>query len=272
MGVLESLRRVTGDFGPALLNASVPRHGYTVTRDIAFGPEARHRLDLYMPDATTPPPVIVFNYGGGWTHGTKAIYRFLGEAFTSAGIAVAVADYGLYPQVRYPHLVDDTALAFRFMRREGKTFGADSERLFVMGHSAGAYNVVMLAANARYLDDADRAALKGVIGVAGLYDFLPIKSEALIEVFGGNDRKETQPIEYADRPLAPMLLAHGLKDTVVDPNNSRSMAGRLRTVGSEVALREYPDAGHTDIIVSLARGFRGRTSLRADIVAFVRGH
>jgi len=272
LSVMTFLRRRVRDFGADALNASVPRRGYTVTRDLVFGPDERNRLDFYMPDSALAPPVVLFNYGGGWTHGSKAIYRFLGEALTSAGIAVAVADYRLYPQVRYPLFVEDTALAFHFLRNNIHAYGGDRERLFAMGHSAGAYNVVMLASDPRYIRDEDRSALKGVIGIAGLYNFLPIKDPTTIEVFGGAERKETQPIAYVDRKLAPMLLAHGGKDTVVHPGNSRSMAKRLKAAGSEVVLCEYPEAGHTDIIISLARGFRGRTSLRKDIVEFVRGH
>jgi acetyl esterase/lipase len=270
--VFQSLRRPTRDLGAHALNATVSRRGYRVERDLAYGHEARHRLDLYIPQASGPAPVVLFFYGGGWTAGRKAIYRFLGEALTSAGIAVAVADYGLYPQVKYPGFLDDCALAFRFVRDNAKSFGGDPGRLFLAGHSAGAYNAVMLAVDRRYLDADDRAALKGVVGVAGLYDFLPLTSESLIQVFGGDSIEETQPIRHVDGKVAPMLLAYGTRDSVVHPKNSRRMANRLREAGSEVELREFETAGHIDIIVSLARGFRGRTSLRDDIVGFVRSH
>jgi acetyl esterase/lipase len=260
------------NLGAFALNATIPRRGYRVERGIAYGPEGRHRLDLYVPQASGPTPVVLFLYGGGWTSGSRAIYRFLGEALTSAGIAVGVADYGLYPDVKYPEFLDDSARAFRFLREKANSFGGDPQRLFLAGHSAGAYNAVMLGVNRRYLNDEDRAALKGVIGIAGLYDFLPLTSASLIAVFGGDNIEETQPIRYVDGKAPPMLLAYGTKDNVVHPKNSRRMANKLREYGSEVELREFETAGHTDIIVSLARGFRGRTSLREDIVKFVQSH
>lgn len=263
----------TRDLGANLLNATIPRGGYRVIRDLSYGPEPWRKLDLYAPkDLAAPAPVVLFIFGGGWQVGTKATYRFLAEALTSAGVIVAVADYQLYPQAKYPAFLEDNALALRFLSERAGDFGGDPKRLFLAGHSAGAYNVVMLAADRRYLGDEESAALRGVIGIAGLYDFLPLKSAEMIDIFGGDSVKETQPIEYVDRKLVPMLLAHGGKDDVVDPGNSRRMAKKLSDFGSEVVLREFETAGHTDILVSLARGFRGRTTLRDDIVTFVRAH
>ena len=264
----------TRNLGANVLNATIPRSGYRVTRNVAYGPEAWNMLDLYVPTkVTTPPPVVLFFYGGGWAFGTKATYRFLAQALTSAAIIAAVADYRLYPQVKYPAFLEDNAMAFGFLRERVKRFGGDPTRLFLSGHSAGAYNAVMLAANPRYLTQSDREALKGVIGIAGLYDFLPLKQgSTMIDIFGGDNVRETQPIEYVDRKLVPMLLAHGSKDDVVDPGNSRRMAKKISKFGSEVSLREFEGAGHTDIIVSLARGFRGRTTLRDDIISFILAH
>ncbi|MBV9046256.1 MAG: alpha/beta hydrolase [Alphaproteobacteria bacterium] len=260
------------DLGAKLLNASIPKSGYRVTRDIAYGSLPHQRLDLYVPKAVNNAPLVLYFYGGGWTHGDRRTYPFVAEALTSAGIAFAVADYGLYPQARYPSFLDDGAAAFHYVREHATDLGIDGTRLFLAGHSAGAYNAVMLAVNRRYLSDADRASLKGAIGVAGLYDFLPLTSPTMIEIFGGADCKETQPIEYVEGKAAPILLAHGGKDDVVHPGNSRRMARKLAAFGSDVELKEYPNAGHVDIIVSLARGFRRRTTLRDDIVSFVHRH
>ena len=181
------------NLGAYALNATVPRRGYRVERDLAYGPKARHRLDLYVPQAQGPTPVVLFLYGGGWTSGSRTIYRFLGEALTSAGIAVGVAEYGLYPDVKYPGFLDDSALAFRFLR-EGEGFGvhsACSSRAI-----AGAYNTVMLGVNRCYLKIARR---QGVIGIAGLYDFLPLTSQSLIAVFGGDNIEHSRSATWMAR-------------------------------------------------------------------------
>lgn len=269
--VIETLARRAQGLGANLLNAVIPKGGYRVTRDLQYGAQARHRIDVYVPKAAPNPPLVLYFYGGGWTEGDRAIYPFVAEAFTSAGIAFAVADYGLYPDVKYPAFLEDGATAFRFVRERAADFGVNAERLFLAGHSAGAYNAVMLAVDRRYLSDADRLALKGAIGIAGLYDLLPLKTQTMLAIFDGN-RPETQPIEYVDRKTTPILLAHGGRDVVVHPGNSVRMAEKLARFGSEAQLKEYPDAGHIDILVSMARGFRRRTSLREDILTFVHAH
>src|SRR3954469_20427644 len=158
---------------PAALDLIVPRSGYHVQRDLAYGADPRQKLDLYVPDRLTgPAPVLLFFYGGSWQSGSKALYRALGQAFFSKGIITAVADYRLYPQVRYPGFVEDGAGAFAWLHQHAAAFGGDRDRLFLTGHSAGAYIAVMLAAEPHYLKaaGADAAWVRGVIGIAGPYD------------------------------------------------------------------------------------------------------
>lgn len=256
----------------ALLNIFVSQQGYRIERDLAYGTDPRQKLDLYVPDAlTAPAPVLLFFYGGSWESGSKTYYKALGQAFASKGVIVAVADYRTYPQVRYPAFVEDGAHAFAFLHRQVKAFGGDPARIFVSGHSAGAYIAAMLAADPRYLRDAraDPAWIRGVIGIAGPYDFLPLRDENLIAIFGGADRPETQPINHIRGKRPPMLLTHGADDTTVLPRNMFSMAARLRSFNSPVEVKSYPETGHIGIILSLAPGFRGRTTLRQDILDFV---
>ena len=256
----------------SLLNLAVPRSGYHVVRDLAYGAAARQKLDLYVPDAPPPNmPVILFFYGGSWESGSKDLYLALGQAFASQGIMVAVADYRLFPQARYPAFIQDSAQAFAYVRAQAARYGGDPARLFLAGHSAGAYNAMMLVADGTYLRQAgaDIGQVCGVIGIAGPYNFLPLTDRHLITIFGGANRPETQPITHVDGRRPPMLLAAGADDTTVSPRNSSDLAEKLRSFDSPVRLVTYPGIGHIGIILSLAPGFRGRTSLRSDIVQFV---
>lgn len=259
----------------AMINLTVPRAGYSIRPDVAYGSDPRQKMDLYVPDGlTAPAPVILFFYGGSWQNGSKELYRAFAQAFMSKGIVVAIADYRLYPQVRYPAFVQDGAAAFRFLHDHAKAYGGDPGRVFLAGHSAGAYIAVMLDSDLHYLKDAgaDPAWVRGVIGIAGPYDFLPLSDPALIDIFGGVSVAATQPIAHVDGKRAPMLLAHGTADDTVGIGNSRRLAAKLRSYGSVVELRAYPGVGHIGIILSLASGFRDRTTLREDIAAFVASH
>jgi acetyl esterase/lipase len=255
-----------------ILNLAVPRSGYTIKPDIAYGSDPRQKLDIYIPDGLTKPaPVILFFYGGSWSSGAKDLYRAFGQAFASKGIVTIVADYRLYPQVRYPAFVQDGAEAFRFVHETVAKYGGDPNRIFLAGHSAGAYIAVMLASDLHYLKDAhaDPAWVRGVIGIAGPYDFLPLHDPELIEIFGGANVRATQPIDYIDGKRPPMLLVHGTADETVGVGNARRMAKRLKSVGSPYDEIEYPGVGHIGILLSLAPGFRGNTALREDIASFV---
>lgn len=171
------LAALTGCSASGALNALVPSDSYRLRADLAYGPAARQRLDVYLPlERRTPGPVVVFFYGGSWTTGERATYRFVGEALASRGIAVVVADYRLSPAVRYPVFLQDSAQALRWTMDHLGELGADPRQVFVMGHSAGAYNAAMLALDARWLAGAglQPAQLAGWIGLAGPYDFLPI--------------------------------------------------------------------------------------------------
>lgn len=255
----------------ALLDLLVPRRGCHALRDLTYGADPRHRLDIYIPDTlTAPAPVLLFFYGGGWQGGSKSRYRAFGQIFATQGIVTAVADYRLYPQVRYPAFVEDGALAFAWLQAHAASYGGDPGRLFLAGHSAGAYIAVMLAANPDYLKAAGAAPPRGVIGIAGPYDFLPLTDKNFIAIFGGANRPETQPIIYIDGARPPMLLATGTQDTTVLPGNTSRMTARLRSFGNVAEERQYPGIGHVGVLLSLLPFLRGRTSLYRDMLDFVR--
>lgn len=257
------------------LDVLVPRRGYTVVKDVAYGEGPRHKLDIYVPDGlSAPAPILIFLHGGSWQFGDKDQYRALGWAFASKGIVTVVANYRLYPPHGFPLFVEDGARVFEHVRDHAPEFGGDPNRIFLSGHSAGAHIAAMLAANGDYLRaaGADPSQIRGVIGIAGPYDFLPLKDPALIALFGGANVPETQPIHFVDGKCAPMLLAHGRDDTTVGAGNSKRLAQKLQSFGSEVVVRYYHNTGHIGILLSLAPGFRKRTTLYEDMLAFIAGH
>jgi acetyl esterase/lipase len=98
----------------AALNALAPGHTHTRTAGVAYGPGPRQQLDVYQPARAAPRdgwPVVVFFYGGSWNRGKRSEYAFVGEALASRGILTLVADYRLYPEVRYPDFLRDSAAA-----------------------------------------------------------------------------------------------------------------------------------------------------------------
>lgn len=254
-------------------DAIVPKDGGVrlVAHDAAFGPDPRQKLDVYAPEDGRPGrPVIVFFYGGSWNSGTKAGYSFVGRALAARGFVVAVPDYRLVPQVRFPAFLEDNAAAVRWVRGHVAALGGDPDRLVLAGHSAGAYDAAMLALDPRWLG-ADRRAVRGWAGLAGPYDFPPLDQPATQAAFGAvSDPAETQPIHFAGTGDPPAFLATGDDDTLVRPRNSDVLAARLSAAGVPVERRRYPGIGHVGLITAVARPFRRRAPVLDDLVAFAR--
>jgi acetyl esterase/lipase len=267
-GVLAGLAGFLSGCSPAtLLNATVSRQGFTRETDIAYGADARQKLDLYRPDKPRPDgKAVIFFYGGSWDSGSKRDYLFVAQALSANGYTVVIPDYRLYPEVRFPAFVEDGARAVRWTADRVGT-----DKLFVMGHSAGAHIALMLAANTPYLQAAgvDRPKLAGVIGLSGPYDFLPLKSSKLIAIFGGANNPDIEAITFASAPLPPTLLIHGTADTTVFPRNSEHLAAAWRAAGAPVELKLYPDVGHIDVVVAMSGLLNGRAPTRADVLAYL---
>ena len=261
-----------------LLNATVASDTYTLAGGLAYGPEPRQLLDVYQPKGQTRTalknaPLVVFFYGGNWSMGERADYRFVGEALASQGMVVVVADYRLSPAVRYPVFVQDSALAVRWAFDHAEQYGASPSRIFVMGHSAGAYNAAMVALDERWLKAVGLtpARLAGWIGLAGPYDFLPIGEPRTQVAFSWpNTPADSQALSHASRASPPALLLAPTQDKVVDPQRSTmGMAKRLKDSGVRVESELFDGVSHVTLLASLALVLRGRAPVLERVTAFV---
>jgi acetyl esterase/lipase len=251
-------------------NALVPKDGgaQRVASGLPYGEGPRRMLDVYAPPGAKDRPVIVFFYGGSWNTGERARYSFLGRALAARGFVTVVPDYRLVPEVTYPGFVEDGAAAVRWVRENAKNYGGDGERIVLAGHSAGAYIAAMLAVDGQWLGP-DRAAVRGLAGLAGPYDFAPFTVASSQAAFGRWPKPaETQPVTHADASAPPALLLTGADDTIVRPRNSDALAARLRAAGVAVEVKHYPGIGHVGILTAIARPFRGKAPVVRDVAEF----
>lgn len=265
-----------------VLNATVPTGTYRRTADLAYGNHPRQKVDIYLPSqlladkalAAGGAPMVVFFYGGSWSFGDRADYRFVGEALAAQGIAVVVADYRLSPEVRYPVFVQDSAMATRWAFDNAQKYGADPARIFVMGHSAGAYNAAMLALDKRWLGGVglSPAKLAGWIGLAGPYDFLPIGDRRTRVAFEWpNTPADSQALFHASSASPPALLLAPEKDSLVNTQRSTvGMAQRLKSSGVQVESELYDTVSHVTIVATMASVFRGRAPVLERVTGFVK--
>lgn len=230
-----------------LANALTSPRDVTEEGSLSYGPLPRHRLDLYRPAALAPDaPLLVFLYGGGWRSGESGQYRFLGRALARLGCLVAIPDYRLFPQSRFPGFVEDCALALRSLAP------SEPQRpLVLMGHSAGAFNAACLALDSRW---GVQPLIAGFIGLAGPYDFRAEEVDPPAIFPQPHIQAAPQPLRVGETP--PMLLLHGEADTIVGPFHSRILAARAREAGVLARHVAYPGMGHLGPIVALAEPAR----------------
>ena len=270
--------------GPVtIINALTPSFSYKKTTDIAYTAtgNVRQLLDVYQPTnslvASKLRPVVVFFYGGAWQKGSRGDYLFVAEALTQRGYVVVVPDYRVYPEVKYPEFLYDGAAAVAWATNFADQYGGDRSRIFLMGHSSGAHIAAMLALDSSFLQakKVPLVAVKGLIGLAGPYDFLPLTEPNVIALFASEPNLAlTQPIHYASAPAAkttpPVLLLHGDDDKRVYPKNSINFARELRAIGVKVELDLLPGVSHTDIIAKFTRLLRGDGKIVDRVDQFIR--
>ena len=245
-----------------------------------FGADPMQRLQLFLPTnpALDPAvtgralPVVVFIHGGGWVSGDPHDYRFIARLLAPAGHAVVLAGYRLDTVGRFPAMLEDGAAALHWIGMHARGLGGDVAQIVLMGHSAGAYNAAMLGLDPRWLADTglDAGAIRGVVGLAGPYDFLPLDNISTIAAFGHvDDLAQTQPIRHVRGDSPPLLLIHGADDRRVFPRHSLSLARALASSGGRSETHVIPGIGHEGLIMRFARPFSRDTRARHLVMQFL---
>jgi acetyl esterase/lipase len=262
-----ALTLVSACGGTQLLN-SVALNPGKIERDLAYGALPRQKLDVYSPKLMTDTtPTLVFYHGGSWQNGDKDEYRFLGTAFAARGVQTVLVNYRLHPDVIYPTFVEDGAKALAFTQ---KTI-SEGRPIFIAGHSAGAHIAAMIALDPRFLAVEGTnicAAAKGIIGIAGPYDFTPVEP-VFKRIFPTQILPTTKPINYATTRVPPFLMLHGTRDTTVEPRRSTDMARALKAAGNVAEVKMYEGVDHLYIIGAVSPLVRRSAPTLADMIGFI---
>ncbi len=260
--------------GLRLLNTGVSlTHSYNISRDISYGSEPWQKLDIYRAqNADENTPVIVFFFGGGWSWGDKAYFEFIADSFVRRGYTVAIPNYVLYPQGKFPQFVEDGAQAIVWIKNNISKYQGSEEKIFLVGHSAGAYIAAMAATDKRYLQQAgeSKGFIKGVAGIAGPYNFTP-KAKEYINIFGKENFDSMKVAQYVTGNEAPMILLHGSGDKTVGVFNQEIMAEALKKEKVKHQSVVYTDnITHIKILLKLHPWFADNVNVAEDIDWFFK--
>lgn len=176
-----------------VISASAQQPSPNVKRDIPYAADAQHRqvLDIHAPSNAKNLPVVFWIHGGGWQTGDKAEVQTKPQMFVDNGFVFVSTNYRLLPNVDMGTIVRDVAKSFRWVHQHISEHGGDPERIFVMGHSAGAQLATLICTDERWLraEGLDFASLKGCVPVDGdTYDV-----PAIIETAETRRRVHHQP-------------------------------------------------------------------------------
>ena len=243
-----------------------------------YGSGARNKLNIWVPTGTKKTdklPVVVFLYGGGWYSGARDDYGFAGRAFAKQGFIVVIPDYRIVPEGHWPDFLQDSAAAVAWTDAHIANYGGDPDRIALSGHSAGAYNAMMLALDPKWMRAAgsDASVIRGVAALAGPYDFHPFEKGGRADVAMGDIRpvEQTQPITFVRADAPPLWLGHGTADTVVRVRNSQRLAAAMQKVGGSATLREYDGLSHNDLVMALTKPLAYKGPILPEMTDFLRG-
>lgn len=221
--------------------------------DLAYGPSDAEKLDIF-PAAGDSVALLIFIHGGYWRSLDKSDFSFLAEPLTRAGLTVALVNYGLCPAITLGEIVRQNRAAGAWLWRNAARYGADPQRLYVAGHSAGGHLTAMLFATdwPAFEEGLPRDLVKGGLAVSGLFDLEPLRLASMNQDLrlDAESARRLSPVHLRPATSAPLYLAVGGLESDEFKRQNRLIAKAWPgSVAAEVAM---PGCHHLSVIEQLA--------------------
>ena len=210
------------------------------------------QMDILKPAVDKKLPCVIFVTGGGFISANRARMPQLRMKLAEENFFVASINYRTVPNSTFPAPVEDVKAAIRFLRANSEKFNIDSEKIFLVGDSAGGYLVTFSAVtnDSKLFNVGENLNYSSKIAAAvNLYGFVDIKSLTAFPQMLNSltvPAEKTNPINYINKNSAPMLLMHGTADEIVSPEQTELLFQALKAQGVEVERYLIPNANHAD--------------------------
>ncbi|MDH0030460.1 MULTISPECIES: alpha/beta hydrolase [unclassified Acinetobacter] len=242
------------DFASYSINYLTPKDTFEKEEHLAYGLKARQRLDLYRSkNAKKQRPLIVFVHGGSWQHGNKRDYLFIGETFAREGYDVAVINYHLAPEHIFPAFIDDLAQAIHYLTQNQNKLNISTDNMILMGHSAGAFNVMSVVYSAQSQNFKYKDQIKAIVGLAGPYHFDYVGDPLSEHAFDQKiSYQQVMPYYFIEPNQIKHYLLVAEQDQLVERKNTLDLDIALRQKGNHSHIAVIPKTGHITIVATLA--------------------
>jgi len=204
--------------------------------DVAFGEHQMESLDIF-PAEQSGSPIYVFIHGGYWYSLDKNDFSYVAEGMVPNGVTTIVNNYVLAPHGDMDEIVRQNRAALAWIWANAADFGADPNRIYVTGHSAGGHLAAMLLATdwPNFQDGLPQNLVRGACSISGLFELEPIQLSYLNEKLGMDAemamRNSPALLEY---PVpAPLLLVVGKDESDEYHRQSKAMAAKWDQLGYE---------------------------------------
>ncbi len=245
------------------VHATLPAGGIRCHADIAYGPYARHRLDLYLPAdvaANDARPVIVFVHGGAFLRGDKDasphIYANVPRWCARQGYVGVNVEYRLAPDAPYPAGAEDVAAALAWLRMHVRGYGGDPRRIVLVGHSAGGSHVASCLSDPVCGENGEGVAAAVLVSARLQADTLPDNPNANgVAAYYGSDpalQAARAPMPFAGRLRVPLMVAFAQFENPYLDLYALQYAARVREAqGRSPRVVQVAHHNHTSIVAHL---------------------
>ena len=200
-------------------------------RDIAYGPDDRQRLDVLQPKSAsdTPMPILVFVHGGGFVRGERsdgAIFDNVLDYFTRHGVLGVNTTYRLAPEHQWPAAAEDLAATLAWVKEHAADYGGDPEKIFVMGHSAGAVHVASYV----LMEELHPPGGDGVLGailLSGVYGAESADADGHVYFGGAATLSQRVPLAQVPGRAVPLFIIDAEYDPLIMQQSSLALASAV---------------------------------------------